>query len=126
MFKDVRTNVHDEDRSGRPCAVSDDLVQSVEQQICERRLFTVSELSCESPQISRAVLNEIITVRLGCQKFCSRWIPKILTGAHKTQRMASALTYLERHHKDGDEFLSHIVRVTGDETWISFMNVETK
>jgi hypothetical protein len=33
---------------------------------------------------------------------------------------------LERHHKDGDEFLNHIVRVTGDETWVSFVNVETK
>jgi hypothetical protein len=23
--------------------------------------------------------------------------------------------FLERHHKDGDEFLNHILRVTGDE-----------
>jgi hypothetical protein len=34
--------------------------------------------------------------------------------------------FLERCHKDGDEFLNHIVRVTGDETWVSFVNVETK
>jgi hypothetical protein len=40
--------------------------------------------------------------------------------------MASALTSLERCHKDGDEFLSHIVRITGDETRVSFVNVETK
>jgi hypothetical protein len=40
--------------------------------------------------------------------------------------MASALTFLERCHKDGDEFLNHIVRVTGDETWVSFVNAETK
>jgi hypothetical protein len=33
---------------------------------------------------------------------------------------------LERHHKDGDEFINHIVRVTGDEAWVSFVNVETK
>jgi hypothetical protein len=33
---------------------------------------------------------------------------------------------LEPYHKDGDEFLNHIVRVTGDETWVSFANVETK
>jgi transposase len=31
MFKDGRTNVHDEDRSGRPCVVSEDLVRSVGQ-----------------------------------------------------------------------------------------------
>jgi hypothetical protein len=29
-------------------------------------------------------------------------------------------------HKDGDEFLDHIVQVTADETWFSFENVETK
>jgi hypothetical protein len=40
--------------------------------------------------------------------------------------MTSALTFLERYHKDGDEFLSHIVLVTGDETWVTFVNVETK
>jgi hypothetical protein len=33
--------------------------------------------------------------------------------------------FLERYHKDGDEFLNHIVRVTDDETWLSFVNAET-
>jgi hypothetical protein len=40
--------------------------------------------------------------------------------------MASALTLSERYHEDGGEFLNHIVRVTGDETCVSFVNVETK
>jgi transposase len=31
MFKDGPTNVHDEERSGRPSVVSDDLVHSVDQ-----------------------------------------------------------------------------------------------
>jgi hypothetical protein len=44
-----------------PSVVGDDLVQSVEQRICERRRFTVSEFSCEFPQISRIVLYEILT-----------------------------------------------------------------
>jgi hypothetical protein len=47
----------------------------------------------------------------------------MLTAAHKTQRMASALT-LERYHKYGDDFLSHIA--IADETRVSFMDVETK
>jgi hypothetical protein len=34
--------------------------------------------------------------------------------------------FFEQCHKDGDEFLNPIVRVTGDETWVSFVNVETK
>jgi hypothetical protein len=72
--------------------MSDDLVQSVVQKICESRRFTISEISCEFTQISRPLLYEIITVRLGYHKFCTRLIPKMLMGAHKTRRMASALT----------------------------------
>jgi hypothetical protein len=37
MFKDEQTNVHDEEQSGQPSVVSDWLVQSVDQKICERR-----------------------------------------------------------------------------------------
>jgi hypothetical protein len=48
----------------------------------------------------------------------------MLTAANKTQRMAYALTFLELYHKDGDEFLNHIVRVTDDLTWASFVNIE--
>jgi DNA replicative helicase MCM subunit Mcm2 (Cdc46/Mcm family) len=44
----------------------------------------------------------------------------------KTQIMASALTFPERYHEIGEEFLNHIVRVTGDVTWVSYVNVETK
>jgi transposase len=57
MFKDGRTNVDDKERSGRPSAVCDDLVQSVDKKICERRRFTISELSYEFPQISSTVLH---------------------------------------------------------------------
>jgi hypothetical protein len=31
-----------------------------------------------------------------------------------------------QYHRDGDEFLNYIVQVTGDYTWVSFVNVETK
>jgi hypothetical protein len=54
---------------GRPSAVSNDLVRSVDEKISERRRFTISELSCEFPQISRAPLYEIIAVTLDYNKF---------------------------------------------------------
>jgi hypothetical protein len=50
----------------------------------------------------------------------------MLMGVHKTNRMASDLTLLQRYHKDDDKFLSHIERVTGDETLVSCVNPETK
>jgi hypothetical protein len=89
--------------------VSIDLVQSVDQKICERRHFTISELSCVFPQISSILLYEIITVRLGYHQFCARWVLKIFTGVHKTQRMASAFDFFGQYHKDGSEFLSRIL-----------------
>jgi hypothetical protein len=35
--------------------------------------------------------HEIITVRLGYHKCCARWVPKMLTGEHKMQRIVSVL-----------------------------------
>jgi hypothetical protein len=78
--------------SGRPSVVGDDFIQSVDQ-TCKRWHFTISELLCELLQISHTLLYEITTVRLGYHKFCPRWFPKMLIGAHKTYRMASALTF---------------------------------
>jgi hypothetical protein len=93
-FKDGGANVHYKERSGRLFSANDYLIKSVNPKICERRSFTISELLCEFSQISRTVLYEIITVRLGYQKFCARWVLKILTVAHKSQRMASAFVDL--------------------------------
>jgi hypothetical protein len=59
---------------GWQSVVSDDLVLSVDQKIHERQCFTISELSCEYQQISHIVPYEAITVRLGCHKFCTRWV----------------------------------------------------
>jgi hypothetical protein len=53
----------------------------------------MSEISCDFPQFSCTLLYEIITVRQGSHKFCATLVPKMFTDAHKTQRMASALTF---------------------------------
>jgi hypothetical protein len=93
MFKDGQTNVHDEELSDQLSVVSDDLVQNVDQEICVRWRFTISELSCESPQISHSLLYKITTVRLGYHMICTIWVMKMLTSAYKMQRMALALTF---------------------------------
>jgi hypothetical protein len=50
MFKDGQANKRSWWRT-KWSVVSDDLVQSVAQKICERRHFIISELLCENPQI---------------------------------------------------------------------------
>jgi hypothetical protein len=49
----------------------------------------------------------------------------MLTGAYKTQN-GFGFNIFRVIQKDGDRFLNHIIQVTGDETWVSFVSVETK
>jgi hypothetical protein len=116
--------VHDEGGHGRHSIVIEELVQKVDQCVRGKRRFTISEISEEFPQNSMTTLYRIVKDRLGYHKFCARWVPKQLTDFHKTQRMGSAMTFLQRYSEEGDEFLDRIV--TGDETWVQFMNAETK
>ncbi|GBM48333.1 hypothetical protein AVEN_106532-1 [Araneus ventricosus] len=69
-FKDNRTNVHDEERSGRPSVIIKDLVQKVDGKFLENRRFTISSLSNEFPQVSRSV--PYGTEYLDYLKLCSR------------------------------------------------------
>ncbi|GFU72172.1 uncharacterized protein TNCV_1025951 [Trichonephila clavipes] len=48
----------------------------------------------------------------------------MLTEEHKTKRLSSALSFLERYSNEGHDFLSHIV--TGDETWVAYVTPESK
>jgi hypothetical protein len=43
---------------------------------------------------------------------------------HKMKQQASALTFLTRYSEQDDDFLSRTV--TGDETWVSRVNPESK
>ena len=45
LFKEGRKNVHDEERSGRPSVIKEDLVEKVNTTIRGNRRFTISELS---------------------------------------------------------------------------------
>ena len=78
-FRDGGTDVHDEGGQERHSIVTDELVQKVEQRLRGKSLFTISELSEEFPQTSRATLYRIVTDRLVYHTFRARWVPKQLT-----------------------------------------------
>ena len=42
LFKSGRPNIHDEDRSGWPSVVSDELIQKIDEKVCENQRFTIS------------------------------------------------------------------------------------
>ncbi|KAF2359703.1 Transposase type 1, partial [Trinorchestia longiramus] len=72
----------------------------------------------------QSLLYSIVSERLNYRKLCSRWVPKILSEVHKSKRLASSLTFLERYNEEGDKFLSQIV--TGDEIWVNYVASESE
>jgi hypothetical protein len=114
VLKDGRRNVHDKGWSGRSAICSE--WWSCSNCFPNNLRKENFRILCEFLQISHTDLYEFITVRLGYHKLCTRWVPKMLKGAQKAQRMTSALTFLEWCYKDSDEYLNHIVRIKGDKT----------
>jgi hypothetical protein len=76
---DGRNDMHDEGGQERHSIVTVELVQKLDQCLCGKRRFTISEISDEFLQTSRTTLYRIVTDRLGYHKFCARWVPKQLT-----------------------------------------------
>ncbi|GFU21522.1 uncharacterized protein TNCV_3827301 [Trichonephila clavipes] len=73
-----------------------------------------SSAACEVPSVIKLNAQSIAPIEIHCQ-LCQVYGPNIVR---------AALTFLQRYHDDGDEFLNRIV--TGDETGISHFTPETK
>jgi len=58
-FCEGRTDVHDEQRSGRPSLISDDLFQEIEGEIRADRRVTIRELHHIIPEASRIVVLDV-------------------------------------------------------------------
>lgn len=99
-FKNGRTNVHHEEKSGRPSFVKDELVANVIEEIRENHSFTTELLLC-FPQIPGFLSHEIVTQKMDYHKFRARWAPKVLTEVFKSQCMAALSNFLGSCEKNG-------------------------
>jgi hypothetical protein len=61
MFNEGRTNVHDEERSGRPSLITEDLKNKINQHIRGNRRFTLDKVHENFPQIYLSVKTEIVS-----------------------------------------------------------------
>lgn len=122
-FKAGRTEIHDDERSGRP-SVSDETIRKLDEVVREDRRITIHELSCFLPDVSKSTIQRIVTEKLKYRKVCARWVPRMLTEDHKRQRVEAAREFLERYADERDDFLNSIV--TGDETWVHHFTPESK
>ncbi|GFN92397.1 histone-lysine N-methyltransferase SETMAR [Plakobranchus ocellatus] len=85
--------------------------------------------------IPKTNVHEIVHDKLGYRKVSARWVPKMLSGEHKRQRVEIFQILLHRCQQEGDEtvdvgpdgdhharnkLLEHLI--TGDETWLHLEN----
>jgi transposase len=57
MFNEGRTNVHDEERSGHPSLITENLKKQIDEQIQQDRRSALDKLREKFPQISRFLLH---------------------------------------------------------------------
>jgi len=76
------TEIHDEERSGKP-SISDETVAKVEQIMRQDRRITLDDLCILIPEASRSTIGRTFTEKLEYQKVCARWVPRMLTEVHQ-------------------------------------------
>ncbi|GFN78231.1 histone-lysine N-methyltransferase SETMAR [Plakobranchus ocellatus] len=138
-FKDGRTSLQDEARSGRPNTANNDWnTARVDELIKVDRRVKLKEISLKL-DLPKTNVHEIVHDKLGYRKVPPRWVPKMLSDEHKRQRVEISKILLHRCQQEGDEtvdvgpggdhrarnkLLEHLI--IGDETWLLLSTTETK
>jgi len=85
-FKEGRTSVDDDPRSGRPStSKTDGNVAKVREVIHTNRRLTVREVA-EEVSISKTVCHEILTENLVMHRIAAKFVPRLLTDDQKQNR----------------------------------------
>jgi len=86
-FKEGRTSVDDDPRSGRPStSKTDDNVAKVCEVIRSNRRLTIREVA-EEVSISKTVCHEILTENLDMHRIAAKFVPHLLTDDQKQNRV---------------------------------------
>lgn len=113
-FKDGRTSLEDDERSGRPTtAVTDENETRVRALLKQDRHMSLRMLS-DKLNISKNSVGMILKEKMHRRKVCSRFVPHFLTPEQKERRVDCCRDFVETCDADPN-FLSSIV--TGDESW---------
>ncbi len=122
-FQNGHSSTKDEKRSGWPWSTrTPEAVEAVRNQLGQDRRQTVHQLA-EEVGLNKSTLHTILKSDLKLSKVAPKFIPRILTDKQKRFRMKLCQQNLDRLQQDND-FLSLIV--SGDESWMSVFEVETK
>ena len=122
-FKDGRTSVESESRSGRPSTSrNDEVIDQVQTLVMQDRRVTIRELA-EEMGISIGSAHSILREDLAMRRVSSKFVPKLLTMEQKQLRLEVSQDMLDCANGDPD-FLNTVI--TGDESWVYVYDPETK
>ena len=114
----------DKRQSGCPHSeCTPDNVNKVKGVVQQNARMTVREIATET-ELSRSVVHKILKEDLKLRRRSAKFVPHILTDAQKMTRLMTVQQNLTAMRQDPGTFLAQIV--TGDETWLSCFEPETK
>jgi histone-lysine N-methyltransferase SETMAR len=111
-FRDGRTELSDDPRSGRPR--KSDLAEAIFSML-EERPFSSCKCLARHFRVAKATCLRILRDELGLQKFNLRWVPHTLNPAQKRNRVTFSRALLEVLHREQGNNFEHVI--TGDESW---------
>ena len=121
-FKNGRTSVDSDPRSGRPSLTTLENIERLQLSIEGDRRLTVRELENDLG-IPKTTVWEILNKILGMTGVCAKFIPKLLTTEQKDLRSEIAQDNLEMV-SDDENVLKKVI--TGDESWVYGYDPENK
>ncbi|XP_037504875.1 protein GVQW3-like [Rhipicephalus sanguineus] len=122
-FKDGRTSVESEPRSGRPSTCrNDQVIAEVNAVVMRDRRVTIREIA-EEVGISTFSAHSIMTEDLVMKRVAAKFVPKLLTVEQKQLRVEVSQDMLDFTSSDPN-FMNTII--TGDESWVYGYDPETK
>ncbi|UYV70543.1 RGS7 [Cordylochernes scorpioides] len=123
MFSEVREDVNDKERAGRPStSTTDEKINEVEKMILANRRITVREVA-EDLNISIGSCHSIFINDLGMRRVAAKFVQKLLNCEQKQHRINIANEMLDSV-RDDPNLLQRVI--TGAEAWVYGYDVETK
>jgi hypothetical protein len=122
QFKNGRTSVDDDERSGRPSTGTPENVAKVREVIREDRRRMIQDV-CNILVLSYKTCQRILSDELNMRRIAAKFMPRLLTDDQKQHQLEVCMELKEQVTNDPD-FLSKVG--TGDESWIYGYDPETK
>jgi histone-lysine N-methyltransferase SETMAR len=122
-FKDGRTSIDDDERSGRPStSTTPENVAKVREAILADLRQTSHDV-CEIVGLSYGTVHCILEDNLNMRPISARFVPRLLSDNQKDLHV-SVCSELKQQARDDPNFISNII--TGDETWVYGYDPEIK